>query len=148
MFIKNYQSSCSFSFQPPIRKHDEKFVGMCCCESGPLSITLDVPFSGFVSGQYIPVSVEIENMTTRSVTASNCLLRKVQKYVYFLFLFHRENIIGNFVCRLSHLKLLVQARKQENQKLQSQMLGWAFWELIHQIIIQKIFWYQRSRRLI
>ncbi|KAK6643831.1 hypothetical protein RUM43_000094 [Polyplax serrata] len=64
----------------PINIHKEKFIGFCCCKSGPLSATLQVPISGFVSGQIIPVSLEVENLSDKNTGAGICSLNKVVTY--------------------------------------------------------------------
>lgn len=56
----------------------EKSKSFCClwCKSGPLTLTVKLPTSGYVPGQTIPFQIEIENGSNIRVRPINCELRK------------------------------------------------------------------------
>lgn len=70
-----------FTFQEPIEF--EKSKNFCClwCKSGPLTLTVKLPTSGYVPGQTIPFQIEIENGSNIRVRPINCELRKVISYL-------------------------------------------------------------------
>jgi hypothetical protein len=55
----------------------EKRFCCLCCESGPLTMVLSLPVTGYVPGQDIPVTIEIDNASDVCVTNVRCRLKKV-----------------------------------------------------------------------
>lgn len=45
----------------PVRQAKEKIFGCCCCESDPMQLINILPRGGFVPGESIPVSIEVDN---------------------------------------------------------------------------------------
>lgn len=45
----------------------EKYFCCCWCKSGPLTGIVKIPYSGFVSGQIIPMTIEVDNASTTDV---------------------------------------------------------------------------------
>lgn len=64
----------------PITMQLEKTFGCCCCLSAPMSVDVQVPFSGFCAGQAIPIQVEIENKSNVQLQLLKVALRKVITY--------------------------------------------------------------------
>lgn len=54
----------------------EKSFCCFCCRSGPLSMVVHVPVTGFVSGQVIPITAECDNQSNVKVTSVKFILRK------------------------------------------------------------------------
>lgn len=55
----------------------EKFF--CCwwCKSGPLTGIVKIPCTGFVCGQVIPLTIEVDNASTTEVQGVNFKVVKV-----------------------------------------------------------------------
>jgi hypothetical protein len=66
-----------FMIQEPVRKEVSKHFGFCCWSSGPLTMTLSLPISGYVPGQDIPITVDVENNSNVPIREVKCTLRKV-----------------------------------------------------------------------
>lgn len=62
----------------PVRKEKDTTEGCFCCLSGPIVLTAELPRSGFVVGDRIPLSVFFENGSTSSLRIGASLIRKVQ----------------------------------------------------------------------
>ncbi|XP_046991747.1 arrestin domain-containing protein 3-like [Schistocerca americana] len=60
----------------PVTTVAEKTLCCCCCRSGPLTLVGNVPAVGFVSGQEIPVTVEVDNGTSETISIVTCSLKK------------------------------------------------------------------------
>ncbi|XP_049801635.1 arrestin domain-containing protein 17-like [Schistocerca nitens] len=60
----------------PVSQVTEKTLCCCWCRSGPLTLVAKVPATGFVSGQEIPVTVEVDNATEETISAVTCSLKK------------------------------------------------------------------------
>ncbi|KAJ1521956.1 hypothetical protein ONE63_002287 [Megalurothrips usitatus] len=60
----------------------ENSKSFCCfwCKSGPLTLTVRLPVSGYVPGQTIPFQIEIENGSNIRIHPINCVLRKEVKW--------------------------------------------------------------------
>lgn len=56
----------------------EKTFCCCWCKSGPLSVIVGIPVTGYVSGQEIPISAECDNNSNVAVTSLKFTLRKVR----------------------------------------------------------------------
>lgn len=54
----------------------EKSFCCFCCRSGPLSVLVRLPVTGYVSGQIIPISVEVDNTSNVVVNSLKLCLRK------------------------------------------------------------------------
>lgn len=61
----------------PVKKEVSKHFGFCCWKSGPLTMTLSLPVGGYVPGQDIPVTVDIENGSDVPIREVKCTLRKL-----------------------------------------------------------------------
>ncbi|KAJ1521957.1 hypothetical protein ONE63_002288 [Megalurothrips usitatus] len=60
----------------PIQYENSKHFCCLWCKSGPLTVTIRLPVSGYVPGQTIPFQIEIENASNVIVQPINCVLRK------------------------------------------------------------------------
>ncbi|XP_060877415.1 arrestin domain-containing protein 3-like [Metopolophium dirhodum] len=58
----------------------EKFYCCCCCKSGPMTMIVYVPYTGFVPGQSIPVTVELDNNSNVDVDSIIIILERVLKF--------------------------------------------------------------------
>ena len=56
----------------------------CCCRSGPLTLTTHVPTKGFVIGETIPLTVEVDNATNVKISNVMCRLQQVSIQVHFV----------------------------------------------------------------
>lgn len=54
----------------------EKSFCCFCCKSGPLSAIILIPASGYVPGQNIPITAEIDNASNVNVDRLKVILRK------------------------------------------------------------------------
>lgn len=45
----------------PVKEIEQKIFGCCCCESDPMQLVNVLPKSGYVPGETIPVTIEIDN---------------------------------------------------------------------------------------
>lgn len=61
----------------PFKLDLEKSFCCFCCKSGPLSVIVTVPVTGFVSGQIIPIIAEVDNASNVTVEKLNFQLRKL-----------------------------------------------------------------------
>lgn len=62
------------TLKEPASRMGEKTLCCLCCASGPLTLVASVPSTGFVCGQDIPITVEIENGTNKKVKDVICSL--------------------------------------------------------------------------
>ncbi|CAH1723965.1 arrestin domain-containing protein 3-like [Aphis gossypii] len=58
----------------------EKFYCCCCCKSGPMTMIVYVPYTGFVPEQSIPVTVELDNNSNVDVDSIKIKLERVLKF--------------------------------------------------------------------
>lgn len=65
----------------PVKQELEKKFCCWCCESGPLTLVFTVPVSGYVSGQDIPVTIEIDNASNVTVRDVICKLKKLITFI-------------------------------------------------------------------
>lgn len=74
----------------------EKSFCCFCCRSGPLSLTVSLPVTGYVSGQTIPILAECDNASNVKVNAIKFILRKLVAFRKLLKLMFCKNgrIIG------------------------------------------------------
>lgn len=61
----------------PTKLDLEKTFCCFCCQSGPLSIITNIPVTGFVSGQIIPINAECDNASNVNVNTIKFVFRKV-----------------------------------------------------------------------
>ncbi|KFB40717.1 AGAP001894-PA-like protein [Anopheles sinensis] len=61
----------------PFKLELEKTFCCFCCASGPLSLIVHIPVTGFVSGQTVPVTVECDNASNVGVDQITLSLRKL-----------------------------------------------------------------------
>lgn len=61
----------------PIKQELTKKFCCFCCESGPLSMTVSLPCTGFVSGQIIPITLDVDNASDVVVNSFTFDLQKV-----------------------------------------------------------------------
>ncbi|XP_065224224.1 arrestin domain-containing protein 17-like [Planococcus citri] len=57
-------------------KKVKKFHYMCCVSSGPLSITVQLPKTGFAKSEPIPITFEINNASNAAVTSVEVYLKR------------------------------------------------------------------------
>lgn len=62
--------------QEPFKLELEKTFCCFCCASGPLSAIVLLPATGFVCGQTIPITAEIDNASNVKVERLKLILRK------------------------------------------------------------------------
>ncbi|XP_069695342.1 arrestin domain-containing protein 17-like [Periplaneta americana] len=65
----------------PIKQEVEKRFCCFCCESGPLTMVLSLPVSGYVPGQDIPITLEIDNASDVGVLDVKCKLKKLITFI-------------------------------------------------------------------
>lgn len=58
----------------------EKYFCCCWCKSGPLTCVISLPCSGYVPGQAIPVTAELDNISNVEVLNIHFALNKVKKH--------------------------------------------------------------------
>lgn len=51
-----------------------------CCESGPIEAVVLIPATGYVSGQNIPMNIEVNNASEAVVDSVDVILRQVITY--------------------------------------------------------------------
>lgn len=61
----------------PIKLELEKSFCCFCCKSGPMTVIVHLPVTGYVSGQTIPITVECDNASNVKVNVIKFNLRKV-----------------------------------------------------------------------
>jgi len=61
----------------PVKLEIEKSFCCCWCKSGPLTLVVNLPYSGFVPGQHIPVTLEVDNASNIRVDNVVVRLQKV-----------------------------------------------------------------------
>lgn len=61
----------------PFKLELEKTFCCFCCASGPLSVIVHIPVTGFVSGQTIPLTIECDNASNVGVESIKLILRKL-----------------------------------------------------------------------
>lgn len=61
----------------PVKQELEKTFCCCWCKSGPLTLVVAMPHSGYVPGQNIPLTIEVDNCSNVQVTGVQCKLMKV-----------------------------------------------------------------------
>jgi len=64
-------------FQEPKIEEKEKFYCCCCCKSGPMTMILYVPYIGFVPGQSIPITIELDNNSNVEIDSIKIELERV-----------------------------------------------------------------------
>lgn len=60
----------------PAKLELEKTFCCFCCASGPLNVIVRLPVSGYVSGQTIPITAEVDNASNVTVDSLKLCLRK------------------------------------------------------------------------
>ncbi|KAB0801520.1 hypothetical protein PPYR_05874 [Photinus pyralis] len=64
----------------PTRLALEKYFCCFCCKSGPLTCIISIPRTGYVSGQTIPVVLDVDNISNIEITNVQVSLRKIVTY--------------------------------------------------------------------
>ncbi|KAJ4443542.1 hypothetical protein ANN_05215 [Periplaneta americana] len=64
----------------PFKAEDSKMFCCCCCESGPLTLATHLPTRGFVPGQSIPMTIEVDNASNVRIYGVSCELIKIVTY--------------------------------------------------------------------
>ncbi|XP_069691629.1 arrestin domain-containing protein 2-like [Periplaneta americana] len=67
-------------YRAPVQLEKSKYFCCCCCKSGPMNFIFHIPSKGYVPGQYIPVTVDIENGSNVKVLYVTCELLKTVTY--------------------------------------------------------------------
>ncbi|KAK7863086.1 hypothetical protein R5R35_011008 [Gryllus longicercus] len=65
--INHFDLNIDPKLKDPFVLSREKWLGWCCCRSGPLGLSLRGSTTGVVPGQNLPVTVEMENSTRQMV---------------------------------------------------------------------------------
>lgn len=63
--------------QDPLKLDLEKSFCCWCCKSGPLHAEVIIPAGGYVPGQSIPISADIDNASNVKVDQLRVILRKI-----------------------------------------------------------------------
>ena len=63
--------------QEPVKIENNKYFCCCCCKSGPLTLVTCLPARGYVSGQIIPMTIEVDNASKVPVSYVVCELLQV-----------------------------------------------------------------------
>ena len=61
----------------PIKLENHKTFCCCCCSSGPLTLVSMIPARGFVSGQQVPITIEVDNASNVNIKTVTVELQKV-----------------------------------------------------------------------
>lgn len=64
----------------PVKIENNKYFCCCCCKSGPLTLVTHLPARGYVSGQIIPMTIEVDNAS--KVPVSNVVCELLQTVTY------------------------------------------------------------------
>ena len=67
-------------FQAPARQEGTKTICCLCCASGPVTLTAEIPRTGFCLGEFIPLNVNLENGSNRRIQLSATLHQRVVYY--------------------------------------------------------------------
>lgn len=94
------------TLQMPIECNDHKYLCCCWCRSGPLSMVVRIPRSGYVPGQKLLLNAELTNMTRSKVSYSKATLKQVGVMIHFIIipfaffhhLFFRIQVEGKDAC--------------------------------------------------
>lgn len=70
-------NSTYIKFQEPTKLELEKSFCCFCCKSGPLAVNILIPVSGYVPGQNIPITAEVDNASNINVDRLKIVLRKI-----------------------------------------------------------------------
>lgn len=62
--------------EPKIQEKEKKYC-CCCCKSGPMTMIVYIPYTGFVPGQFIPVTIELDNHSNVDVDSIKIKLERV-----------------------------------------------------------------------
>ncbi|XP_050542936.1 arrestin domain-containing protein 3-like isoform X2 [Daktulosphaira vitifoliae] len=60
----------------PVKQEKEKYYCCCCCQSGPMTLVVCLPYAGFVPGQNIPLTIELDNNSNVVVEGVKVKLEK------------------------------------------------------------------------
>ena len=63
--------------QAPARREVTKTICCLCCASGPITLSVEIPRTGFCIGEVIPLSVNLENGSNRQIQLSATLQQRV-----------------------------------------------------------------------
>jgi hypothetical protein len=63
--------------QEPAKIENNKYFCCCCCKSGPLTLVTQLPASGYVPGQIIPMIIEVDNASKNPISRVVCELIQV-----------------------------------------------------------------------
>ncbi|KAJ8674402.1 hypothetical protein QAD02_005664 [Eretmocerus hayati] len=78
--VSNFDLNLHESASQPLQLEANKSFCCLCCGSPPLSINLTLPVRGYVPGQTIPVKVNVENQSGKTVDSVKLALLKVITY--------------------------------------------------------------------
>ncbi|BES94350.1 Arrestin (or S-antigen), N-terminal domain [Nesidiocoris tenuis] len=65
----------------PVKKDASKTFCCWCCQSGPLSLVVCMPYTGIVPGQTFPVTIEVDNASDVNVESVDCKLKKEIEWI-------------------------------------------------------------------
>ena len=58
-----------------------KTFGCLCCTSGPISVTVRIPRNGYTPGEFIPISAEVDNLSTKTINCTEARLYQVVTFI-------------------------------------------------------------------
>ncbi|KAJ9577787.1 hypothetical protein L9F63_005643, partial [Diploptera punctata] len=67
-------------YREPIQREESKTMCCCCCRSGPLTVTTHVPTKGYVVGDVIHLTVEVDNASNVKISNVMCQLQQTVSY--------------------------------------------------------------------
>lgn len=68
------------STKDPVKRTLEKFFCCFCCKSGPLTVVVSLPQSGYVPGQVVPILAEIDNISNVAISNVHFSFQKIIAY--------------------------------------------------------------------
>uniref|UniRef100_A0A224XNV0 Putative arrestin domain protein n=1 Tax=Panstrongylus lignarius TaxID=156445 RepID=A0A224XNV0_9HEMI len=101
----------------PVKKEETKTFCCFCCKSGPLTLVACVPHTGYVPGQEIPVTVEVDNASNTTVDSIEL---KIMKYFQWTVRTPKQNTKKDKV-ELS--KMSLEGVEQNGSKSLTQNIG-------------------------
>jgi hypothetical protein len=66
--------------QESVKKENSKYFCCFCCKSGPLTLATHLPARGYVPGQSIPMTIEVDNASDVEVYEVVCELQMVRVF--------------------------------------------------------------------
>jgi len=77
IFVYINASLNEVNLQEPKIQEKEKYYCCCCCKSGPMTMIVYVPHIGYVPGQSVPITIELDNNSNVDVDSIKIKLERV-----------------------------------------------------------------------